>query len=236
MSNFSQSPQISIKNKLIIFIEGALVYAFIYNPWTKFPYTLLITTVVILLLTYARTRSLKAIGLWNNYSFVKVLATALLAFLLLEPVMDFIVQPLVNKLCHEVPDYSGFDKLKHDSSRYIKYISFVWISAAIGEEVLFRGYLFDRFKKLLPDGRFKTIAIILLTAILFSLPHYYQGTAGLVMTFFFGIAFGALFVKTRYNLWVNIIVHGLVDSLFLTLVYTDNLSYYEIVNKHLLGY
>ncbi|RYY35750.1 MAG: CPBP family intramembrane metalloprotease [Sphingobacteriaceae bacterium] len=234
--NIAKNRTLSPIVKFLAFTEAALIYAFIYNPWTKFPYTLLIVIITILTLTYFRERSLASIGLKNNYSVGKVLLTALFAFIALETAMDFIIQPLVNKICHEVPDYSGFSKLTHDTGRYFKYIFYVWISAAIGEEMLFRGYLFERFEKLLPRFKYKTTVIVVLTAILFSAPHFYQGTAGLVMTFLFGLAFGFIYLKNNCNLWVNIIVHGFVDSLFLTLAYTDNLSYYEVINKLVLGY
>ena len=41
------------------------------------------------------------------------------------------------------------------------------------------------------------------------------------------IAFSMIYLKSGRNIWVNIVVHGMIDSLFLTLAYTGNLKYYE---------
>jgi|GEM_PF-6405420 membrane protease YdiL (CAAX protease family) len=48
----------------------------------------------------------------------------------------------------------------------------MWISAAIGEELLFRAFAFAQLKKVLGD---KKIVIVLLSALMFCLPHLYQG-------------------------------------------------------------
>ena len=99
----------------------------------------------------------------------------------------------------------------------------MWISAAVGEELLFRGFAFLQFRKIFGQ---RNVLIVVLSAVMFSLPHLYQGYVGLVMTFLFGLAFGFIYLKFK-NIWINIIVHGLIDTLFLTLAYYGELSFYS---------
>ena len=99
----------------------------------------------------------------------------------------------------------------------------MWISAAFGEELLFRAFAFVQLRKMFGNNK---IMLVLLSAILFSLPHLYQGISGLILTFLFGIAFGLIYIRYN-NIWINIIVHGLIDTVFMTLAYLGMLSFYN---------
>ncbi|WP_148871010.1 CPBP family intramembrane glutamic endopeptidase [Tenacibaculum adriaticum] len=198
----------------------------------------MIIIISVFIITYWNDTSLKRIGLHPKTSFLKTIGTGLLLFLLLEPILDFIIQPLVNKLTGEVADYSAFKSVAHNFSKFLKYFVFILISAGFGEEILFRGFLFRQFSIILPNFKFKTAVIIVLSAVLFSIPHLYQGISGLIMTFIFGLIFAIVYVKTNYNLWVTvtIVLHSLIDSMFITLSYFDKLNYYELANSLFFGY
>lgn len=227
---------ISPFGRLVALLQLLLIYAFVFNPWVPFPYTFVVIVAAILLLVWFESRSLAGLGFRSNLSVTQVIGYALLAFAVVEPVFDFIVQPLINKITGEITDYSMFKVLEGDFALYGKYLLFVWVSAAIGEEVLFRGFMFRQFGLLIPEHRYKLAGIVVLSAVLFSLPHIYQGVSGLAVTFVFGLIFGVVYIKTGFNLWVTMLFHGLVDTLFLTLAYTGHLGYYELGNKYLFGY
>jgi hypothetical protein len=48
------------------------------------------------------------------------------------------------------------------------------------------------------------------------------------MTFIFRIAFALLNIKFQ-NIWINIIVHRLIDTVFLTLSYFGYIEFYELI-------
>ncbi len=224
------------QSKISTFIQLILVYGLIFNPWTSFPYTFILIIIVIFIIAYSNDKTLSEIGLKSDISFLKIIGIGLLLFAVLEPVLDFIVQPLVNKLTGEIADYSTFQSIANNFPKYSKYFIYILISAGFGEEILFRGFLFRQFKIILPDFKLKTTIIVILSAILFSLPHLYQGPSGLIMTFIFGLIFAVIYVKSNYNLWITIILHGLVDSMFITLAYYDKLDYYNLANDLFFGY
>lgn len=223
-------------SRIIAFIKLAAIFALLFNPWAKFPYKFIIIILAILAVTYFEDKSFQRIGFKNQFSFLKVLGITLVVFIVIEPILDFIVQPLVNKLTGEIPDYTAFDLVKNNFQKFGKYLLFIWISAAFGEEILFRGFMFKQFNIILPEFKFKTLTIVVITSLLFALPHLYQGLSGLVLTFIFGLLFSAVYIKYGYNIWIIILLHGLVDSLFITLAYFDKLGYYEISNRLLFGY
>jgi len=222
--------------KIVALIKLMAVFALVFNPWAKFPYRFILIIITILIITYFEDRSFKKIGFKNQFGFLKLIGITLMIFIIIEPVLDFIIQPLVNKLTGEVPDYTAFDLVKNNFPKFIKYLFFIWISAAFGEEILFRGFMFRQFNIILPHFRLKIVAIILITSVLFATPHLYLGLSGVILTFIFGLLFSIVYVKYDYNIWIVILLHGLIDSLFITLSYFDRLDYFEISNRLLFGY
>lgn len=215
--------KLELRNKWVSLFLLSIAFLLIYNPLTRFPYTFCVIIVFILLATYLQNRDLKSLNFKHlRFREVKIM---LISYVILELGVDFIVQPLVNWLCHEPPDYSSFEHIKGDTPQYFKWLYRMWISAAIGEELLFRAFAFAQLKNIFGN---KKVLIAILSALMFCLPHLYQGVAGLIMTFVFGIAFAMLYMKFQ-NIWINIIVHGLIDTLFLTLSYLGYIEFYQFI-------
>jgi membrane protease YdiL (CAAX protease family) len=81
------------------------------------------------------------------------------------------------------------------------------IRAAVGEEVLFRGYAIERLQELTGS---RTVAAVLSCAV-FSLAHVGPwGWSHLLIAGFGGVMLTALYLWRR-NLWVNIVAHFIVD-------------------------
>lgn len=209
-----------LNSKPVSLLLMALTFGLIFIPFAKFPIKFMAITVIVLLITYLQNGNLR------NLKFRKITIrsaiTILFVYAVLEIVMDFVLQPLVSYIFDEPADYSAFDFLNGDAYNYFRYLIYMWISAAIGEEILFRAFMTLQLSKIIGD---KKVIIAIITAVLFSLPHLYQGLSGLVMTFFFGLSFGYIYLKFN-NIWINIIVHGLIDSLFLTLAYFGETDFY----------
>ncbi len=138
--------------------------------------------------------------------------------------MDFLFQPLVNRVFNEPADYSSFKIIEGSTYQYLKWLLNMWISAAIGEELFFRSFAFLHLRKIFNNNN---ILVVIGSSFLFCLPHLYQGNAGFAMTFLFGLAFGFIYLKYK-NIWINIIVHGLIDTVFLTLSYLGLTDFYSL--------
>ena len=88
-----------------------------------------------------------------------------------------------------------------------------------GEEVVFRGFLFERFGKLLGSGVGAKAGIVLLTAGLFALLHYPdQGLPGVEQAAITGLAFGTIFAVTG-RIWIPMFAHAAFDLTALALIY-----------------
>ncbi len=96
----------------------------------------------------------------------------------------------------------------------------VWIAAAIGEEVFFRGLLLPKFAALFGGGRLALAVAVLAQAIWFGAGHVSQGVSGMIMAGTIGAVLGAFFLtRARRALLPLIIAHGMIDTLSLTINY-----------------
>jgi membrane protease YdiL (CAAX protease family) len=87
----------------------------------------------------------------------------------------------------------------------------VGISAPLGEEMLFRGLAFNCIKH-----RFGPRAGLIVSAILFTLPHTY--TLGLLPVFLMGLLLAWTYQNSG-SLWVPILIHATNNSLLVILAY-----------------
>lgn len=99
-----------------------------------------------------------------------------------------------------------------------------WLTAGLGEELLYRGFLMDRLMRLRGmRGRRWPAAII--QAMLFGLPHLYQGWGGVMVTATIGLFLAWLRFANRGNLWACILAHAAVDTIMLSLAYGQSLGW-----------
>lgn len=96
---------------------------------------------------------------------------------------------------------------------------YVVIVAGLGEETVFRGYLFERIGKLLGTGAVARVTTVVLTTALFALAHLAdQGIAGAEQATMTGLAFGIAYSATE-NLVPIIAAHAAFDLTAVALIY-----------------
>lgn len=119
------------------------------------------------------------------------------------------------------PDYSAFSQLKGNLSLYLFWaLPTVWISAALGEEFAFRGYVRDALARIFGrEGGLVMLLSILAQAVIFGLLHIYLGFGGMVIATAAGLALGAVWFCSGRNLWAGVVVHGLIDLGSMTAIY-----------------
>ena len=95
----------------------------------------------------------------------------------------------------------------------------VIFSAGFGEETIFRGWMFERFGKLLGSSVWATTLIVVITSVLFSLAHYaVQGLPGVEQALITGLTFGTIFAVTG-RIFILMIAHAAFDLTALAMIY-----------------
>jgi membrane protease YdiL (CAAX protease family) len=93
------------------------------------------------------------------------------------------------------------------------------VGAGFGEETVFRGYLFERFGKLLGCGAWAKLLTVCVTALWFGLAHYsVQGLAGTEQATITGLVFGAIMAATG-RIWLLMFAHAAFDLTALATIY-----------------
>lgn len=87
------------------------------------------------------------------------------------------------------------------------------VVVAVAEETMFRGYLILRFRSIAGGSR----SAALLSAVVFSLGHGYEGTAGVVVVGFMGFIFALIYLWRR-SLIAPVVMHFLQDFIGIVLV------------------
>ncbi len=136
------------------------------------------------------------------------------------PILDSIIQ-LFNL---QPADYSSFAFIEGNTPLLISFLVLSWTNGAFAEEMIFRGYLMNRLGKIFGNKqRYTILLVLLIQAVIFGMFHMYQGVTGVVTTTFVGLLMGIAYVLSGRNLWVPIIVHGLVDTASFIIIYNSGI-------------
>ena len=141
--------------------------------------------------------------------------------------MAFIIRPILENLLGQ-QDLSYFDSIRTNPKNFIVLLIQVWLLVAFFEEFVYRGYIMLQLEKLFSRTKKNQMLAVLISSIIFGFAHFYQGAAGIVFSGIIGFALGMIYYQNSKNLWLCILIHGLVDSTYLTLVYLS----YDIKINH----
>ncbi len=131
----------------------------------------------------------------------------------------FVLIPGVTYVTGQPMDFSLFEPYKGDLVAVLTLLPLVWLSAAFGEEILFRGYLMRQFTKFFGSSSISLVLNILTFGVIFGWIHMYQGVSGQIVTGILGVLLAITFHIRKDDLWFNIAVHGFFDTIALALMY-----------------
>ena len=97
----------------------------------------------------------------------------------------------------------------------------IWgmFAAGFGEELVFRGYLFERLRRLGGTRPRAKVGIVLFTSLWFGAAHYLtQGLTGVEQAVIVGLVFGTIAMRTG-RIWLLMIAHTAFDLTALALIY-----------------
>jgi membrane protease YdiL (CAAX protease family) len=100
-------------------------------------------------------------------------------------------------------------------------IFFVLVSGAFGEEVFYRGYLFERLGKWWGNSVPAKVTTVIVTTILFGLAHLPdQGRDGALQALITGLVFGSIYAATG-RLWFVMFAHAGFDLTAVAIIYEN---------------
>lgn len=174
-------------------------------------------TAILFLVLHRRTvieQMVKSLASWQSRLRKVVLFTAIIWCVIL-------ILPLLLSLTGlPKPEDSSFaEQIHNNPTALLSILLKIWTTVSFGEELLGRVFLIDRFEAIfkgIPGG---TLISVFLSSILFGLAHDYQGMGGIVLAGVIGLILCALYLNQKRNIWTNVLVHGLVDSIAMLLLF-----------------
>jgi hypothetical protein len=155
------------------------------------------------------------IGYVRPKSWIGTLAVGIVFGTAFKFLMKMIVMPLLGA----PPINQAYHYLTGNQAALPGMLFAVTVGAGFGEETVFRGYLFERGRKLLGRGVGATTAIVLITSAWFGLIHYpIQGVAGAEQAAIVGLVYGTIFAITG-RIWMLMIAHAAFDVTAVLIIY-----------------
>ena len=175
-----------------------------------------------------RDESLADYGLFAPASWLRVIGVAVVVLVAMYTYM-WLVNPYV--LAWLKPwigsgvNLTRFYGLKGNGTLFLEILPMIWLSAGFTEEMLFRGFLFNRLLMILGRGPLPFCVAAVIQAALFSLGHIYQGWPGVIQISAISLFLLLASRVLKGNLWPAIVMHGLLDSISLAiLAFGDHLK------------
>jgi membrane protease YdiL (CAAX protease family) len=131
----------------------------------------------------------------------------------------FCMKAIVMPLLGTDPVNHAYHYLAGNPTAVAGFVVTILFGAGFSEELIFRGYLFERLGKLLGSGLRGTVLTVVITSLLFGSGHYANlGWPGVQQAFMTGLVFGAIYARTR-SLWMLMIAHAAFDLTAVWMIY-----------------
>jgi uncharacterized protein len=190
-----------------------------HNVFRVLPNEVPILVVFGLLSIRLRDRDWSAIGFKRPQSWRRIIAIALIAAAIRIVLGSFVIEPITAHFWPPIVAPAGTNEIAGNVKTALLYLPIVWIFAAFGEEISYRGYLLTRAADI---GARSTIAFwigVVVVSVLFGYGHFYKGPAGILDSGVAGLILGAAYMISGRNLWTCILAHGFIDTFAIVAVF-----------------
>jgi len=155
------------------------------------------------------------LGFRRPKSWALVIVGGIVAGVASKLLMKTVVMPLLG-----APDLNPtYQWLVHNTAKLPGMLFTVVVFAGFCEEVIARGFLFERLGRLIGTSRIALAATILITSALFGAAHYPdQHWMGVEQAFILALVDGLIFAITR-QLWFLIVMHAAFDIAATLIIY-----------------
>ncbi|MEX2151737.1 MAG: CPBP family intramembrane glutamic endopeptidase [Gemmatimonadaceae bacterium] len=202
-----------IELAVILLLFVADVYG--YVPFSKTPFLFALAWISL------RTRGFRwrDVGFDAPTSWGAAIGIGVVAGIAMSALELFVTQPLLTATLKQPPDLSEFAGIAGDPAAFAVVLAIVWILAAVGEELVYRGYLMTRFARLLNGTPTAWALSLVVVSALFGFSHFGQGITGVLENVIAGLLLGGLYLATGRNLVAPILAHGVANTVDLTLIF-----------------
>ncbi len=209
----------NFKQKLLSLLAIAFCFFYPHIGGNILVYPIIVMLLVLLYLRFVTRENLKDLFFsFKRFEFKSVLI-GIAGAIILSAFFRFAWTPFINLILPVGKiDLSDFDSIRGNTGKYIFILVLALIVGGFYEELIFHGFIFTRFEKIIP-GKYSTAIAFGLTTMIFGAYHMQQGIKGVLLTMIAGAVYHWLVLRFRRNLWYGIFIHTFFDFIGLTMIY-----------------
>jgi membrane protease YdiL (CAAX protease family) len=202
----------------IALISLAAIFLIVSGIRRKPVVGIILSVILIVIASRRGETSLAQMGLVQPDNWLSTVLLGLLIGSGLALLSIMLIGPLIENITKQPHDVNVVAGVRGNWKALLSWIVLVWGVAAFGEEVIYRGFLMSQIVKLLGTSLPALLLNVLITSIIFGLSHAYQGRSGPWSTGIIGACLGIVYVVSGFNLWLPILVHGMIDTVELIMI------------------
>lgn len=107
------------------------------------------------------------------------------------------------------PDMSRYDYIRGNLPAALAMGLALPLTAAIPEEIVYRGFLINRLIGVFGDSRTGAALAVVAQAVVFAAVHFQWGAGGVLVAGVMGLVWGSAFLLSGRNIWIVILAHSL---------------------------
>jgi uncharacterized protein len=202
---------------LEVLLVAALYAADVYGliPLSTTPFFFLIGWVSL----RARGERWRDVGFTRPPRWVRALLIGAGAGAAMEIFSTYVSVPLLSRVAGAPPDLSDLRPMVGNLGLVLALLVPMWLLAAFGEELVFRGYLMNRVAGLGGRTPAAWLVSLVVVSVAFGTGHDYQGLTGMIQESLAGLMLGALYLAAGRNLALPIVAHGVSNTVAFALIY-----------------
>lgn len=158
---------------------------------------------------------LAELGLVRPRSWLRTIGLGIIGGIVFKLLMKTVVMPLLGA----PPENAAFQSLRGNTGMLATMLVAVTLGAGFGEELTYRGFLFERIRTLVGDSKRTGVICVIVTSLIFGLIHLpEQHLFGAVQALLMGLVVGTIYAWTR-ELWLPVILHAVFDVVAVIIIY-----------------
>jgi hypothetical protein len=133
--------------------------------------------------------------------------------------IPLVLEPLADGLMGIPRSLGRREQVRGSWQMLIIWLAISWVLSAAAGETVFRGFVMSVLAGVIGKFGIAAAVSVLVSSVLYGLAHWQEGWSGVIVAGVVGLALGNLFIWDGYNLWLLILVHGFMETIWLVLVY-----------------
>lgn len=201
-------------------IALVLVFSLFFLDSIIPPLGIPIAVISIFILFKWRNISIKGLGLFKPKSWRQTFLIIIVAVLAIQ-FFGLFLKPYLLELLgvpNEAP--AVYEKIEGNNTQLIIYLLVSWTTAGFGEELIFRAFFMWQFITFIHKFKYKWVASLVVSSVIFGLAHYNKGIDAMIITGVVGFILGMTYLMTNRNIWAAYFTHSITNTISFLIIYS----------------